>query len=543
MYRLLIVDDEEIITDGLYEVFRQLTPDHLDVCKAYSAKEALNWLSRTRIDMVLTDIRMPGMTGLELSKSIQSYWPRCRIIFLTGYSEFDYAYQAIQMPHVRYLLKTEGYAKVTQTVQEVMLELEQSSQMNALVERSHEQRDAFDFMAQGGYIRHLLQESHLLAKHPEVLTGHFNTFHIPLDPNVPVVLALGRLAYPEGSTYAQRSGMLASARIIWSSFLSEYVRSIGVLDKHEDMLWFIQMSDKKEKKFGEHFIRYLEGTLELIQEACQSSLGFTMFFTLSGASCEWDAVTAQYERLRQLQQMKIGDGAAMILTDRQDQGDPVPIKEGSRTGLQAELLESHLEAGRAEDFFQCLEEMTSSMLQRKGDVQKTIEAYYSVALVLLSCINRWRLQGQIGDYSKLMRLDEHPSMRDGFDYLHSLADRIFSVRQMDERDRTTHIIDRICGFIAGHLHEDLSLVRLAEIHFFNPSYLSRLFKQETGVNLSDYIEQCRIRRAKELLGDGEHKIREVAVSVGYEAAHSFTRFFKKATGMTPQEYREALMPL
>lgn len=75
-------------------------------------------------------------------------------------------------------------------------------------------------------------------------------------------------------------------------------------------------------------------------------------------------------------------------------------------------------------------------------------------------------------------------------------------------------------------------MRLAELHHFNPSYLSRLFKQEKGTNLSEFIDDCRIRRAKELLQNTDLMIREIAIRVGYEAAHSFTRLFKKLTGMT-----------
>src|SRR5690606_19167582 len=104
-------------------------PEELDVCRAYSGKEALAWMARTRIDIVLTDIRMPGMSGLDLSAQIVTHWPRCRIIFLTGYSEFEYAYQAIQMANVRYLLKTEGYDKVMETVREVVRELDHDHQM------------------------------------------------------------------------------------------------------------------------------------------------------------------------------------------------------------------------------------------------------------------------------------------------------------------------------------------------------------------------------------------------------------------------------
>lgn len=209
---------------------------------------------------------------------------------------------------------------------------------------------------------------------------------------------------------------------------------------------------------------------------------------------------------------------------------------------RVENLAILLDAGKSEEFFESLDELRSGILQSETvQAQISIETYYAVALVLFGYINRWGLHSKIGDYSKLMRFDDHATLKDGLDYLRQTAERIFELNRKSERDRATKIIDRICQYIVDNLGEDLSLVRLAELHYFNPSYLSRLFKQEKGVNLSEYIDYCRIKAAKELLGNRELKVREVAASVGYEAAHSFTRFFKKATGMTPQEYRDQLV--
>ena len=107
MYRMLIVDDEEIITDGLADVFGKLNLD-LDIYKAYSGQEALELLNRTRVDVVLSDICMPGMDGLELMETIRLNWPQCKIVFLTGHNDFNYVYQAIQAPDVQYVLKTKA---------------------------------------------------------------------------------------------------------------------------------------------------------------------------------------------------------------------------------------------------------------------------------------------------------------------------------------------------------------------------------------------------------------------------------------------------
>jgi two-component system response regulator YesN len=540
MYRLLIVDDEEIITNSLYEVFNHFMPDKLDVYKAYSAKEALEWMSRTRIDIVMTDIAMPGMNGLELSEEILKYWPRCRVIFLTGHSEFDYAYRAIQLANVRYLLKTEGYTKVAETVSEVLDEIVHDNLENQLLEQSREQLQAYQLMAQGDYMRHLLQESHTIGVYMEIVVDEFRKLCIGLDPTKEVVTVLGRLTYPEGRTYLEKNELMTLAQMRANTYLSEKTRTIGIVDKQGDLIWFIQPREDSEDKYGGHLVTYLEGTLELIQESCQASLGLTLGFTMSGTSCPWSEVTQQYGRLRQLQQLRVGDGIAIIVRDHPESINGLPGKEGFITAQKAEMLAAHLEAGRSTEFLKDMQHISAAALQCSGNYQYTIEAYYKIALMLYASIGRLGLHGRIDEQGKLMRLDEHASMKEGFGYLKSMAEAIFRFKQTDERDRTALITDRICQYIEEHLGEDLSLVRLAEIHYFNPTYLSRFFKQESGINLSDFIDRCRVKKAKELLRDSHMKVRDVAEEVGYEAAHSFTRFFKKVTGMTPQEYRDML---
>ncbi|MBW7462077.1 response regulator, partial [Paenibacillus sepulcri] len=108
MYNLLIVDDEPRIVSGLYEQFLDWKPEELNVYRAYSPLEALAILTGSKMDIVLTDIHMPGMSGIELQQKIHERWPRCKVIFLTGYSDFDYIQSAMRNGGMDYILKVEG---------------------------------------------------------------------------------------------------------------------------------------------------------------------------------------------------------------------------------------------------------------------------------------------------------------------------------------------------------------------------------------------------------------------------------------------------
>ena len=115
MRRVLIVDDEPIIVQGLVSVLSESGLD-IDLYSAYSGEEALALLSETRMDIVISDVHMPGMDGLQLMSRIREDWPECRVIFLSGHSDFDTIYRAVQGDAVTFLLKTEGFDRIITTL-------------------------------------------------------------------------------------------------------------------------------------------------------------------------------------------------------------------------------------------------------------------------------------------------------------------------------------------------------------------------------------------------------------------------------------------
>ena len=139
MYRILIVDDEPMIVEGLCALFEEQDAVQLEVYKACLAAEALGIMNRRRIDILLTDIRMPAVSGIELMQRVRANWPACRIIFLTAFEEFEYAYAALKNPGVRFLLKTESHEAILRAVSECVAELEAVLREKLLRQRSAEQ--------------------------------------------------------------------------------------------------------------------------------------------------------------------------------------------------------------------------------------------------------------------------------------------------------------------------------------------------------------------------------------------------------------------
>jgi len=563
MYRLLIVDDEEIIVNGLYEIFNNLKHLDLDVYKAYSGEEAIEWLNRTRIDIVLTDIRMPEIDGLQLMEKIFARWPQCKVIFLTGYNEFEYVYKAIQRNGVSYILKTEDNDKVIEAVENAIREIQKGIKTENLIHEAKEKMNMALDLFQKDYFLHLLHEDSALG----VDKSQFEKLSVPMSPDIPVILLLGQIDnMPPNSSYWDKIQSLYSIKLLVDQYLNTNVRNIDVTDEGYRFVIFIQPKLQlvaAQKNIAVRFEKtssFLKGTLEMIQNVCRESIGLSISFALSGEPCRWDEVSRKYYSLCQLLNYRVGSGIEMFLVDNEFKNnilnnDPVaePLElEAEPEGLELrlrqknlEVIESYLESGQSEKYFLALSGLTEPLKTiRSMNNNLAMEAYFKVSMILLSYINRWKLSGKVAFHislCKLMHIDKHESWGEAVTYLNELSRVLFKLQNDEQKRRTDNAIDYIQNFVETHLNEDLSLVRLAEQVFLNPSYLSRFYKQAMGINLSEFIDNARIKKAKEMLEKDNIKIHEVAKMVGYETAASFTRFFRKFTGSSPQEYHDAIL--
>ena len=554
MYRLLIVDDEELIVEWLHEMFQNNKDLDLDIYLAYSGSEAIEWMNKAKIDIVLTDIRMPGIDGMELLKRIRANWPDCRIIFLTGYDDFQYVYTAIQNKGVRYLLKTEDDDAIIGAVKDSIADIEKGLQMENLISEAQKQIQAALPLLQKEYLEEMLMGNEMSTiKRKE----QFMQLEIPLNAEEPVLLLLSRIDNADSaSVNMDKSQVAYSIKAITDQCLSHYVNTIHVILDNTLIVWFIQpvgliSSNRYEQtELWERTILYVKETLESIQSASKRLLRTSLSFVLDNETAVWERVGERFDELRHILYCCIGLGTERIITSRElpfSSPSVIPEEYTQTSRLaQAHLkkinrLNNLLESGQRKAYFELLSELAKFLREITNLNNNTaLEVYYSISLMLLSYINRWNVMEKaafkIGLY-KLTRADEHVSWSHAVEYLYSLSEILFDIQKEDQENRSIEAVSLVKKYIQENISDDLSTVALAELVHFNPSYLSRLFKQITGENLSDYIAKARLDTAKELLSGTDMKIHAVGKSIGYESASYFNRFFKKYSGMTPQEYR------
>ena len=530
MRRVMIVDDEPIIVQGLLSMLGESELD-IDLYGAYSGEEALSLLSQTRMDIVVSDVRMPGMDGFQLMNKIHEDWPECRVIFLSGHSEFDMIYRAIQGEAVTFLLKTEGFDKITATLRDTISDLDR-------VQR-HQETQA-KLSAQEEVTRQMLQREALSA----LVRGRSRKIYaaaLEIDLDQPM---LPLYAYIESDTQPPTLEELHDKLLVIDRALrcqlATYSIRIAFWNHHEDILWILQPDKTLDMK---RCMLYVRENIELIQNTVQHEVGMTLAFALHTSAVSADQLANAYQSLRRRVCQGVGLPGMIALQPS------VPRSIGAAPLLTESLtsrLKEAMEHMNGREFMRLLTKATNVLRkEQRMDDPYALEAFMTLSKLFLSYINRWKLHDSVqfpGGLSGLTSITGFTSWGQTADAFMELGQMLFRINEGDQGNRSQSIVMQIREHIEHNLHnpEELSLARIAEITYFNPTYLSRLFHQVVGETLSVYISSARIRRANQLLLDSSNRISDISEAVGFSSAANFSRFYRKMTGLSPQEYRDRL---
>jgi len=301
MYRLLLVDDEEVILRGLVELIEEHDLPELEVVYAFSAREALGLMHDLRVDIVMTDIEMPQMTGLQMHKEIIRQWPHCKVIFLTGYDEFSYAQEAIRHHSFDFLLKTESDDQIIQTIQRAVDQLDSQFELEHLIQSARAQmRTALPYLQKAFF-------SELLAGSPARMSGlqqRFAELQVPLVESLPLMVVLGKLELWQSKFHSHEQPLLQFAiQNIAEELLSPSSRVVLFASGKDELVWFIQPLEAEaveDEQAERRLMSFVNGSLEAIQSTCQKLLKTEIALYTENQWGSWLEAPGMYIQAKQL---------------------------------------------------------------------------------------------------------------------------------------------------------------------------------------------------------------------------------------------------
>jgi len=536
---LLIVDDESEILSWLEEMFRYEFDREIGVYTANSAMEALKLLAKVRFDVVLTDIRMPGMDGLTLFHHIKENWPRCKTVFLTGYRNFEDIYQIINHQDVKYVLKSEDDNMIMEAVRGF---LEKSKEE---LEEKRNKQEQEEWLEEAKYwLKREFMNQLCAGEIPEKINERMKMLGIVLDADREVLPFLLRIERSRKEVQLQERLLQEEAlvRMLQENAPLKLKFYAHIMENDQELL-LVQPTEHAEEDW--QLISVItQGTIEYVQEKFRNLYQDTVSAIVVSEAV---MLTELAPCLWQMKRYMIGylGGAREVILKTDVIETEAPEKNFQNTANWVTSLKKLMELGKKKEYFDLMSQYLRKMTKESSRHDTTVlEIYYSVSIFLLQFVNENHLNEQlafrVGLY-KLTMADAHKNWIEAAAYLTEVSETIFSLLKANESNLTDHALKRVISYIESHLSEELSLTSLAEIGGFNASYLSRLFKQVQKETISDFILHKRIELAKSMLADTNVKIQEIAVKTGYLSPHSFTRAFRNEVGIAPTEYRELKM--
>ncbi len=551
MYRVLIVDDEPAIVKGMERLLSEVDSVELEIYKAYSALQALTIARKVRLDIVISDIRMPGMTGLEMHEGIIGCWPNCKVIFLSGYSDFEYAYSAIHKQVSNYILKTESDEVILKAVTDAIDKLKEEREQELLLENAKRQMKELSPLLRKELYEYALATDNVDSA---MLKTRFQELELGFAVDKLVLLVVGRInGQARDVIFTEKLNTLYRVKdLVDKAFTDSVVSDCSVIENSRLAL-FIQPDFENPRFISDNskidwdsLVIYIKGTLETVQDICRDQYGFEVSFVLSRNPVGWSLLFEEYSLIKSVVASQYVQGQQVIMElgksdELFSQGTKDVVSAQAAFLQKLKTLEASLESGNDGMVDQICRQLLGIIRNGfKEGYLLNIERYHQLLLMFVSYINRNNLFEYIEkdlNPNKLLTV----SMPDDWDkeesFFTGLGRYLCMLKKKLEENRDSMVINKIHNYIAENPAGDLSLTKLAELVYFNPSYLSRFYKQATGKNLIDYINEHKVAIAKRLLAETNIKVNEIALKLGYESASYFTSFFRRMEGMTPQDYR------
>jgi two-component system response regulator YesN len=524
LYKAVLIEDEIVIRENIRENFPWVENGILFAGEASDGETALQLIEDVSPQIVITDIKMPFLDGLDLSRIVLSQMPWIKVIIMTGHDDFELAQQALKIGVSDYLLKPVGMEELKTSLQSVIQRIDD--------EREH--LDNIEKLQTEMQINKQFLQKEFLSN---LIAGVLSVSEI-FDTAITLDIAIKAKAY---------GVIVLNLEMPSPSVSEEFIKAGSIINTLQTEDVFLIRSSLKE------YILLMKGASERalqndryrisqsIKREIERQTKVQVSLSIGGVKSRLQDIHESYEEAQKTAKLSylFGKNKVVGFEDTRMlnpyQGARIPFERSEisdflRMGLKDELdtfINKHIqrfEAFPSNLFFTMLTRFnvfyeTTLFLEEIGYYQEVMES-------------NQQLNQLITEYAESMSLSEViEQTRQIF---------TFALQQREQQKNQTYesVINKVKNYIkSNYQHRTLQLSDVANHVNLSCSHLSTIFNQETGMSYTDYVCEVRIAKAKELLALGSLRSAEVAYAVGFSDPHYFYTIFKKVTGMTSSAYR------
>lgn len=504
MKKVIIVDDEKMIRVGIQ---RSISWENLGVDRVFlapDARQALDIISNERPELMITDINMPDITGLELIKRVRAFVPDIRIIVLTGYDNFEYVRDSLRLAVNDFFLKPVDEDALVEAIRKQLLELD------AVRQRKQELLK----QTTDSYKQALIGIRKLLKRNRDTLSDTLPpAFCEKKARNIVLLIPSEPIHKKELEEY--------EALDVCNSFLNFSQGELAFLDESESIVLFINHSEN-----GEEFTR----KLRQIKSVLASEIGFDIQIIKGKTFYDTNDCADSFRDAKELYlYCKTGREKTVYGQSHLRQEE---LWNRYLADLTARISSQTLELKDALNICSCFEkkakeqELSGDIMEYSG-FQLASAFYYSKKMHFSSDLSNNQLE-------KFAGMIQNCDPED----IYLLLKKYICNLYQENGEKVPDFITKAKLIIAESLTDDISVNSIAAQLFISPGYLSRVFKASTGESCNNYIVRKRLEKAKNLLVQTDIPSGKIANMIGYKDSNYFSLAFKKSTGYSPQQYRQ-----
>ena len=529
MLKVFLVEDEFVIREGIKNNIDWKAHGYEFCGEAGDGELAYPMIQKLRPDIVITDIRMPFMDGLELSRLIRKELPNTEIIILSGYQEFEYAKEAIKLGVAQYLSKPINGEELLAELDELSAKIEEKRRAIQIRERYLQEMEENTLRERKKLFQELVTGENTVAELLETAEG------LGIDLSAPWYNII--LFKTQSLRHAQDEYSGSLIRIEQELRTLEDGKTVISFDRNLEGKAFLLKAESEEQLQiqQQEYIEKIKDIMEKYEHIRYFGGIGKPVNRLRELPASFEQASHAFAHRYLVQDSRILDGGHLA---QEPEEEPFDIKEVNPKQIDRTKIQEFLKQGDREEVVYFVEEFFRDLSHKalQSNIFRqyiTMDAYFCVADFLES-LQTDTQDPETPSQDEKTQQDSDSAIR----YITRILDKALEARDRAASSRYDDVVDRVTKYIEeNYADEDLSLNLLASHVNFSPNHLSMIFSQQTGQSFIKYLTDYRMNKAKELLRCTGKRSSLISQEVGYKDPHYFSYLFKKTQGMTPTQYR------